>query len=155
MEYIHKAVGSSLIISAIVGRWLNFPTCFLKYKRVRFRSWSAGDTRTQHIFTILTTYLHQAFYALRIQKLSKRWSITLVCWFLSCLRAISLLATCVAALMNPFIPEFVEKWDWLVFLSIGISTSADIIIAVSLCYLLWQRRGTAIKRYVCTCNFIL
>ncbi|KAJ7477028.1 hypothetical protein B0H11DRAFT_2281646 [Mycena galericulata] len=101
---INKAIGLSLIISAIVGPGV------------------------------------QVFFADRVRILSGHLWIPVICWFLSFLRAISLLGVCAATLVTPFIPEFKAKWDWLVLSSIAISTSVDVVVAISLCTLLWQRR---------------
>ncbi|KAJ7499644.1 hypothetical protein FB451DRAFT_1206070 [Mycena latifolia] len=82
----------------------------------------------------------QIFFADRVRILSGRMLIPVVCWFLSVVRAISLVAVCVATLVTPFIPAFKAKWDWLVLSSIGVSTTVDVVVAISLCVLLWQRR---------------
>ncbi|KAJ6579516.1 hypothetical protein DFH09DRAFT_1146821 [Mycena vulgaris] len=83
----------------------------------------------------------QIFFADRVRILSGRMLIPVVCWFLSCVRAISLVAVCVATLVTPFIPAFKAKWNWLVLSSIGVSTTVDVVVAISLCFLLWQRRS--------------
>ncbi|KAJ7130789.1 hypothetical protein C8R43DRAFT_1025004 [Mycena crocata] len=103
--FIHKAIGLSLIISALVGPGV------------------------------------QIFFADRVRILSGRLLIPVVCWILSVVRAISLVAVCAATLVTPFIPAFKAKWDWLVLASIGVSTTVDVVIATSLCVLLWQRRS--------------
>ncbi|KAJ7910259.1 hypothetical protein B0H13DRAFT_2328654 [Mycena leptocephala] len=83
----------------------------------------------------------QIFFADRVRILSGRLVIPVICWFLSGVRFISLVAICVATLTTPFIPAFKEKWDWLILSSIGVSTTVDILVAISLCILLWQRRS--------------
>ncbi|KAJ7661626.1 hypothetical protein DFH06DRAFT_1192822 [Mycena polygramma] len=83
----------------------------------------------------------QVFFAHRVKVLSGRLIIPVICWFLSFVRALSLLAVCGATLKTPFIPDFKAKWDWLVLGSIGVSTTVDVVVAASLCSLLWQRRS--------------
>ncbi|KAJ7083077.1 hypothetical protein B0H15DRAFT_952116 [Mycena belliarum] len=102
--FINKAIGLSLIVSAIVGPGV------------------------------------QVFFADRVRILSGRLVIPVACWFLSFVRAMSLVAVCAATLKTPFIPAFKARWDWLVLSSIAVSTTVDLVVAVSLCVLLWQRR---------------
>ncbi|KAJ7213288.1 hypothetical protein C8J57DRAFT_1538836 [Mycena rebaudengoi] len=83
----------------------------------------------------------KVFFAHRVLILSGSWIIPIICWFLSFLRMLSLVAVCAATITTPFIPEFKAKWDWLVLASIGISTTVDVVVAVALCVLLWQRRN--------------
>ncbi|KAJ7583021.1 hypothetical protein C8J56DRAFT_1099917 [Mycena floridula] len=87
----------------------------------------------------------QIFYANRVRILSGSKIIPMICYFLSFVRAVSLLGVCIAAKTTPFIPVFRDKFDWLILSSIGVSTTVDIMIAVSLCYLLWKRRDHGVK----------
>ncbi|RDB25520.1 hypothetical protein Hypma_006316 [Hypsizygus marmoreus] len=87
----------------------------------------------------------QAFFAYRVHRLSQQWIIPCLCWLLSFLRCLSLLAISVAAFTTDTIAHFKIKWWWLLASSLAISTAVDIIIAGSLCFYLWARRRTAFR----------
>ncbi|KAJ7034655.1 hypothetical protein C8F04DRAFT_558045 [Mycena alexandri] len=85
----------------------------------------------------------QAFFAFRVLKISGSWIIPVFCWTLSFVRMLSLLAVCAATLKTSFIPAFKAKWDWLVLSSIAVSTTVDVVVAISLCLQLWHRRTSS------------
>ncbi|KAJ7477003.1 hypothetical protein B0H11DRAFT_1917415 [Mycena galericulata] len=84
---------------------------------------SQGWSKDSNSFTVKET---KVFFADRVRILSGHLLVPLFC-------------VCVATLVTPFIPEFKAKWDWLLLSSIPISTSVDVVVAISLCTLLWQR----------------
>ncbi|KAJ7638169.1 hypothetical protein FB45DRAFT_396806 [Roridomyces roridus] len=121
---INKAIGLSLIISAVVGM-----------------------LQPMYILSDSVPSLGpgvQIFFANRVRVLSDRILIPIICWFLSFVRAISLLAVCAATIATPFIPDFKAKWFWLVLSSIAVSTTVDMVVAAALCGLLWQRGSRSI-----------
>ncbi|KAJ7186807.1 hypothetical protein C8R46DRAFT_1273682 [Mycena filopes] len=71
------------------------------------------------------------FFANRVRVLGGGWIIPVFCWFLSFVRMLSLVAVCAATLTTPFIPAFKAKWDWLVLSSIAVSTTVDVVVALS------------------------
>lgn len=85
----------------------------------------------------------QAFFSHRVLRLSRRWTIPCICWFLSILRCISVLAVAGTAHRSDSITDFKQNWKWLLATSLAISTVVDVLIAGSLCICLWnQREGT-------------
>ncbi|KAG6863962.1 hypothetical protein C0991_001543, partial [Blastosporella zonata] len=91
----------------------------------------------------LTYYAYkQSFFSYRIRVLSSSWLLASICWALSFLRAVSLIAVGGTARVSPTVVQFKHDWLWLLVTSLAISTATDILIAAILCYYLWNRRDT-------------
>jgi hypothetical protein len=88
----------------------------------------------------------QAFFAHRVRRLSHKWIIPVVCWFLCVIRSISLIAVAVTSYYSPTLKFFKETYQWLLATSLAVSTAVDVLIAASLCYYLWHQRDTKFAR---------
>ncbi|KAH0582191.1 hypothetical protein H2248_011838 [Termitomyces sp. 'cryptogamus'] len=86
----------------------------------------------------------QAFFANCIRILSSKWLPPCICWFLSFLRFVSVMAIVVASCKTRSIAAFRKQWLWLLVASLAISAAVDVLIAAALCYYLWHRRQTAL-----------
>ncbi|KAJ8507300.1 hypothetical protein ONZ45_g10321 [Pleurotus djamor] len=95
------------------------------------------------VATLLSGYiacLVQVFFANRMKEFAHRRYLTFLCWTLSALRAIATTATTVVMSTNT-LTRFTEHWGWLVGTTLIIGAVVDIIIAVGLCYDLYQKRN--------------
>ncbi|KAG6848259.1 hypothetical protein H0H93_001811, partial [Arthromyces matolae] len=86
----------------------------------------------------------QAFFANRIRILSGKWIVPCICWGLSFLRFMSVMAIVGAAVRTRSVVGFRSQWMWLLVTSLAISAAVDVIIAAALCYYLWRRRQIAL-----------
>ncbi|KAJ7458725.1 hypothetical protein B0H11DRAFT_2060765 [Mycena galericulata] len=93
-------------------------------------------------FTAIILPLVQTFFASRIRALSGRWTITVICSLLTCLRfafGISLLD--IFWNSSGFsVLQSAGKARWTFMTVAALGPSVDIITAATLCYLLWNMR---------------
>ncbi|GLB44551.1 hypothetical protein LshimejAT787_1701780 [Lyophyllum shimeji] len=87
----------------------------------------------------------QSFFAWRLYRLSGWIKIAIICWTLSVVRLGSLLAISVMTCRAASLHEFQEHWVWLVFFALSVSAFLDFMIAGSMSYCLWSRRGDFFK----------
>jgi hypothetical protein len=90
----------------------------------------------------------QVFFAHRIRKLSGKWSITIICWVLTFLRAV-----CISGLLGitwhiKQISELQERYRSLMVSSLTLGAMGDVLIAASLCYCLRTMRTSEVDECV-------
>ncbi|CAA7271867.1 unnamed protein product [Cyclocybe aegerita] len=83
----------------------------------------------------------QMFFAERLRVVSGgRVLIPLICWTLSLVRFAMSLVTGIKAYRLTTIWEFTAEWKWLMTTLLCIGAAVDILVAVSLCYYLREKR---------------
>ncbi|KAJ6456632.1 hypothetical protein C8R47DRAFT_1165222 [Mycena vitilis] len=93
------------------------------------------------LFTALILAPVQTFFAYRIKLLSGRWPITILCSVLTTMRfAFSIVLIEVFWTSPGFAVLHEPKGHWVYMMVVALGPTVDIIIAVSLCYLLWKIR---------------
>ncbi|KAJ7611762.1 hypothetical protein FB45DRAFT_940944 [Roridomyces roridus] len=88
----------------------------------------------------------QGFFAFRIYRFSEKIYIPCFCWVLSLLRLTGSVVILVAALKDPIFAGIIVRWGWLFAAAWAVAASNDIIIAVTLVYLLRQQRDGVRER---------
>ncbi|KAJ7512793.1 hypothetical protein B0H11DRAFT_8493 [Mycena galericulata] len=90
----------------------------------------------------------QVFFASRIYSVSRSFFIPCLSWCLSFLRLLGSITACVYGFRMQTIPGFETQWAWLLKSLWSVASANDVIIAVTLVYLLHHQRSTADKRTV-------
>ncbi|KAG5642297.1 hypothetical protein DXG03_003041 [Asterophora parasitica] len=85
--------------------------------------------------------LVQSFFAHRLRKLSGQSLTAIICWFLSAVRLGSVICISVTACQATSVRPYVEQWKWLAIFALSVSAFVDLLIAGSLAWCLWSRRG--------------
>ncbi|KAJ7196432.1 hypothetical protein GGX14DRAFT_700577 [Mycena pura] len=92
----------------------------------------------------------QGFFALRIYVLSKKLYIPCACWVLSFFRCIGTTMVFITAVRTDTgtFAAYLAHWQWLVTSIWVISATNDLLIAVTLAFLLFRKRGNAHPRTI-------
>ncbi|KAJ8072614.1 hypothetical protein PM082_016173 [Marasmius tenuissimus] len=104
---------------------------------------------TALFFTALATPLIQSFFGWRIKELAPSrggWTITLICWALALTRIIVLLLAFVGGIKMTSLQQYLKDWKWSVQTSLVISAATDVLIALSLIWVLTRRRGETVSK---------
>ncbi|KAL0061028.1 hypothetical protein AAF712_012149 [Marasmius tenuissimus] len=104
---------------------------------------------TALFFTALATPLIQSFFGWRIKELAPSrggWTITLICWALALTRIIVLLLAFVGGIKMTSLQQYLKDWKWSVQTSLVISAATDVLIALSLIWVLTRRRGDTVSK---------
>jgi hypothetical protein len=89
----------------------------------------------------------QIFFANRVRVLSGRVSIFYLCGLLTLLRFACSMGMLVLTYMQG-LAILQVKYRWLMATALSLGATVDIVIAVSMCYCLWQLRNSMYQRYV-------
>ncbi|CAK5278943.1 unnamed protein product [Mycena citricolor] len=94
------------------------------------------------LFSAPIYFIVQIFFANRIRALTGRWPITVICWFLTLLRAVCTLAI-LAVTLRPgaTITQLEGQFQWLLTVALSLGVAVDVIIAAALCHCLYGLRG--------------
>ncbi|KAJ8072615.1 hypothetical protein PM082_016174 [Marasmius tenuissimus] len=98
---------------------------------------------TAVLFSSLSIPLIQSFFGWRIKGLAGGWTLTLICWTMSLTRTTMLLIAFVGGVRLISLQQYVEDWEWSILTSPVIGTANDVLMALSLIWILIQRRGGA------------
>jgi len=127
LESFHSFTAAMAIYYDTVTRW----------QTAEANSYSISATV---VLELLITFLVQCFFSLRIYRLSKAMSVSVVCFALAFLRFMGALAMSVECFMDvPRKPNgfgFVVRFSWLITSLLTCGCAADILIAISLIYYL-------------------
>ncbi|KAJ6492310.1 hypothetical protein C8R45DRAFT_1096324 [Mycena sanguinolenta] len=82
----------------------------------------------------------QCFFANRVRLLSRKWLIPVICWTMTALRVILILAMMGFQWVQPNIETIQVKFRWLMTTSLSLGMAVDTVITLSMCYWLWQIR---------------
>ncbi|KAJ7083053.1 hypothetical protein B0H15DRAFT_851016 [Mycena belliarum] len=97
----------------------------------------------------------QSFFAFRIYILSKSLWIPCICWAMSLFRVLpSNIVTFSYGIHEP-LGEFIDKWNWLFDTVWAISAANDLLIAISLVFLLYRQRNYTLKRTTAVVNKLI
>ncbi|KAJ7736873.1 hypothetical protein B0H16DRAFT_1695259 [Mycena metata] len=88
----------------------------------------------------------QGFFALRIYHLSKSLFIPGVCWALSLVRMAGTTLICIVGGRMVNLHSFLIQWGWAALTIWSVSAANDLLIAVTLAYLLYSQRADVHKR---------
>ncbi|KAJ6454537.1 hypothetical protein C8R47DRAFT_1061009, partial [Mycena vitilis] len=105
---------------------------------------------TAILFSGIVSPCVQAFFAVRIYRLSRRVLVPCICWILSFLRMLSTCALFGLALQMKSFEEYAVQWSWLIITVLVVGAGVDLIIAVTLVYLLAMQRELAHTRTAAT-----
>jgi len=106
---------------------------------------------TMFIATVIGTFVHnlvQVIYAIRIYRIWPAIYIPLICWAGSLYSFVATVIYCCFT-MKKNVEEFIllkRKYDWLVYSWFSISAAVDIVITLTMCYLLRKNRDQIRKR---------
>lgn len=85
----------------------------------------------------------QAIFAERVRRFSGSWIIPFVCWTLSFLRFVGSMVMGAGAVTMKNLSQFEDDWGWLIKAILAIGAVVDVIIALSLCWALNEKRARA------------
>ncbi|KAJ7291979.1 hypothetical protein C8J57DRAFT_1492454 [Mycena rebaudengoi] len=155
--YGHFPADSKLLKSAVGLLWIlelghTISTWHTIYSvTVTFYGQSQYIKRPPHsldmviVFSALIYFIVQVFFAHRIRKLSGRWEITIICWVLAFLRAGCAFGSLGITLHVKQLSELQEKYKFLAVSTLSLGASVDVIISVSISYLLWTMRTSGVN----------
>ncbi|KAJ6577464.1 hypothetical protein B0H19DRAFT_985062, partial [Mycena capillaripes] len=103
---------------------------------------------TSVLFSGIVGACVQSFFAARIYSVSNNIYIPCLSWSLSFSRLLGSITAFVYGLRTETIPEFEERWAWLLNSLWSVASANDLIIAGTLVYWLQRRRPEADKRTV-------
>ncbi|CAK5272513.1 unnamed protein product [Mycena citricolor] len=90
------------------------------------------------------TEVRQVFFANRIRVLSGKWFITVICWFLTLLRAICTFAMLGVTLHIATLSELEVHYQWLMAIALSLGVAVDVIVAGAMCWCLMTIRTDSI-----------
>lgn len=108
-----------------------------------------------NVLETIISFLVQCFFGFRVYRLSRKFTLGLVCWALAATRFV--LAICVAVesfIDVPRVPngvELVVKFGWLITLTFGVGALVDVVIAV---LQVWYLRGAVRSLQDTRCEII-
>jgi len=89
--------------------------------------------------------LVQAYFAYRIQLLSRTWLISSICWVLSFVRLLGSIVATIEAVNMTSLHQYSSQWRWLLTTLLSSGFINDILISGTLVYLLRTQRQNALK----------
>ncbi|KAJ6595541.1 hypothetical protein DFH09DRAFT_1357495 [Mycena vulgaris] len=92
------------------------------------------------LFSAPINAIVQIFFANRVRVLSGRWLIPTICWLIILLRAACTFALFWIILNIASLSALKAKWEWLVATGLCLGVAVDGIVAISMCYCLWNAR---------------
>ncbi|KAJ6487078.1 hypothetical protein C8R47DRAFT_1127677 [Mycena vitilis] len=98
------------------------------------------------LFACLMYVIVVGFFANRVRIFSGRWLVTIICWVLTAVRVTSNLAMMGIEWVNEEVDTLQVKYRWLMAISLSLGVAVDIVIAFSMCYWLWQIRGSKFEQ---------
>ncbi|KAJ8072613.1 hypothetical protein PM082_016172 [Marasmius tenuissimus] len=101
---------------------------------------------TAALFSALSVPLIQGFFGWRIKGLVGGWTLTLVCWTMSLTRMVMLLIVFVEGIRLISLQQYLEDWEWSILTSLVIGTATDVLITISLIWVLARRRGATVSK---------
>ncbi|KAK1218832.1 hypothetical protein PQX77_018448 [Marasmius sp. AFHP31] len=101
---------------------------------------------TAALFSSLSIPLMQSFFGWRIKGVTGSWTLTLMCWTMSITRMAMLLIAFVEGIKLTSLQQYIEDWGWSILASLVIGTATDVLITLSLIWVLTQKRGTTVSK---------
>ncbi|KAJ8072566.1 hypothetical protein PM082_016125 [Marasmius tenuissimus] len=101
---------------------------------------------TAIFFAALSTPLIQSFLAWRIKGMAGSWTLTLMCWLMSLARMAMALISFVQGIKMTSLQECLREWGWSIIATIVIGAANDVVITLSLIWVLTQRRSATASK---------
>ncbi|KAJ6539605.1 hypothetical protein B0H19DRAFT_366553 [Mycena capillaripes] len=98
------------------------------------------------IFSPLITTTVQIFFANRIRLFSGKWLVPVLCWIMAVLVMVFSVAMVVILCIHDTVLVLSLQFRWLMALTLALTTAADALIAVSMCFWLWNVRRSGFEK---------
>ncbi|KAG7095597.1 hypothetical protein E1B28_006327 [Marasmius oreades] len=105
---------------------------------------------TAILFSALSTPLIQSFLAYRIKGVGRTWTITIICWLLSVVRSIMAIISFAAGINMVSLQIYLKNWEWSILATTVIGAANDLLIAVSLIWVLLRQRDMTTSKSTLT-----
>ncbi|KAJ7733349.1 hypothetical protein B0H16DRAFT_164548 [Mycena metata] len=90
----------------------------------------------------------QGFFSSRIYRFSERLYVPVIIWFLALVRLLGGIGIMITGLRMKSVVVYEMQWKWLLLADWSISAFNDVLITLSLVFLLYRQRGNGLKRTV-------
>ncbi|KAG7089121.1 hypothetical protein E1B28_010829 [Marasmius oreades] len=101
---------------------------------------------TAIFFSALSTQLVQNFLAYRIKGVGGSWTLTTISWLLSLVRSVMAIISFAAGVNMVSLDDYLKQWKWSIMATIIIGVMNDLLIALSLIWVLLQQRNTTVSK---------
>ncbi|KAF7349690.1 O-methylsterigmatocystin oxidoreductase [Mycena sanguinolenta] len=116
-----------------------------KFKQPQYINDPPHSIEMTILFSAPIYFIVQVFFANRIRILSGQWTMTIICWVLTLIRAVGTFGMLGVALNLHQLSDLKVNFKWLMASALSLGMTVDVLVALSMCFCLWRMRSNGVE----------